>query len=105
MNIYIKKIKNTNGKIIETLWVNYTINGKRFRKSLEMENSKANYKRAEKEILPLLKYKLLNGELNQNKKIPTVEEYMNFSFELHKGGRCESTIYGHQKNYDKYRLN
>ena len=76
MNIYIKKVKNTQGQIIETLWVNYTINGKRFRKSLEMENSKANYKRAEKEILPLLKYKLLNGELNQNKKIPTVEEYM-----------------------------
>lgn len=102
MNIYIKKIKNTQGKIIETLWVNYTINGKRFRKSLEMENTKANYKRAENEILPLLQYKLLNGELNQNKKIPTIEEYMTFSFELHKGGRCQSTIYGHQKNYDKY---
>jgi integrase len=67
-----------------------------------MENTKANYKRAENEILPLLQYKLLNGELNQNKKIPTVEEYMNFSFELHKGSRCQSTIYGHQKNYDKY---
>ena len=102
MNIYIKQVKNTQGKIIETLWVNYTIHGKRFRKSLEMENTKANYKRAENEILPLLQYKLLNGELNQNKKVPTVEEYMAFSFELHKGARCQSTIYGHQKNYDKY---
>ena len=102
MNIYIKQVKNTQGKIIETLWVNYTINGKRFRKPLEMENTKANYKRAENEILPLLQYKLLNGELNQNKKVPTVEEYMAFSFELHKGARCQSTIYGHQKNYDKY---
>lgn len=102
MNIYIKKVKNTQGKIVETLWVNYTINGKRFRKPLEMENTKANYKRAESEILPLLQYKLLNGELNQTKKIPTIEEYMAFSFELHKGGRCQSTIYGHQKNYDKY---
>jgi integrase len=27
---------------------------------------------------------------------------MAFSFELHKGGRCKSTIYGHQKNYEKY---
>ena len=60
MNIYIKQVKNTQGKIIETLWVNYTINGKRFRKPLDMENTKANYKRAENEILPLLQYKLLN---------------------------------------------
>ena len=102
MNIYIKQVKNTKGQIKEWLWVNYTINGKRFRKPLDIENTKANYKRAENEILPLLQYKLMNGELNQNKKIPTVEEYMNFSFELHKGGRCQSTIYGHQKNYDKY---
>lgn len=102
MNIYIKQVKNSKGQIKEWLWVNYTINGKRFRKPLEMENTRANYKRAENEILPLLKYKLMNGELNPNKKIPTVEEYMNFSFELHKGGRCKSTIYGHQKNYDKY---
>lgn len=102
MNIYIKKVKNTQGKIIETLWVNYTINGKRFRRPLEMENTKANYRKAKNEILPLLQNKLLNGEVNQNKKIPTIEEYMNFSFELHEGGRCQSTIYGHQKNYDKY---
>lgn len=106
MNIYIKRVKNTQGGIIETLWVNYTINGKRFRKSLELENTKANYKRAENEILPMLKYKLMNGELNtHNKKIPTVGEYMNFSFELHSGNRSKSTIYGHIKNYDKYLKN
>ena len=103
MNIYIKRVKNTQGGIIETLWVNYTVNGKRFRKSLELENTKANYKRAENEILPMLKYKLMNGESNtHNKKIPTVDEYMKFSFELHSGNRSESTIYGHIKNYDKY---
>lgn len=106
MNIYIKRVKNTQGGIIETLWVNYTVNGKRFRKSLELENTKANYKRAENEILPMLKYKLMNGELNtHNKKIPTVDEYMNFSFELHSGNRSKSTIYGHIKNYDKYLKN
>ncbi|WP_404319467.1 tyrosine-type recombinase/integrase [Malaciobacter canalis] len=102
MNLYIKKVKNSKGQIKESLWVNFTLNGKRIRKPLNLENTKANYKRAEKEILPTLRYKLLNGELNQNKKIPTVDEYMIFSFELHKGGRCKSTIYGHQKNYDKY---
>ncbi|PHO12764.1 hypothetical protein CPG38_05720 [Malaciobacter marinus] len=102
MNLYIKKVKNTKGQIKESLWVNFTVNGKRIRKPLNLENTKANYKKAENEILPLLRYKLLNGELNNNKKIPTVEEYISFSFELHKGGRCKSTIYSHQKNYDKY---
>ena len=101
MNIYIKKVKNSKGQEKEWLWINYTINGKRFRKPLDMENTKSNYKRAENEILPLLQYKLLNGELNQNKKIPTVDEYMKFSFELHSGGRGKTTIYGHQKKYDK----
>ena len=101
MNIYIKKVKNSKGQEKEWLWINYTINGKRFRKPLDMENTKSNYKRAENEILPLLQYKLLNGELNQNKKIPTVDEYMKFSFELHSGGRGKTTIYGHQKYHIK----
>ena len=66
MNIYIKKVKNSKGQEKEWLWINYTINGKRFRKPLDMENTKSNYKRAENEILPILQYKLLNGELNQD---------------------------------------
>ncbi len=72
MNIYIKKVKDTQRvEKYEWIWINYTINGKRFRKPLELENTKANYKRAENEILPMLKYKLINGELNtQNKKNP-----------------------------------
>ena len=65
MNIYIKQVKNSKGQIKEWLWINYTINGKRFRKPLEMENTRANYKKAENEILPLLQYKLMNGELNR----------------------------------------
>jgi integrase len=105
MNIYIKKVKDSKGREKEWIWINYTINSKRFRKPLELENTKANYKKAENEILPMLKYKLLNGELNQNKKIPTVDEYMNISFDLHSGNRSESTIYGHQTNYNKYLKN
>ena len=105
MNIYIKKVKDSKGREKEWIWINYTINSKRFRKPLELENTKANYKKAENEILPMLKYKLLNGELNQNKKIATVDEYMNISFDLHSGNRSESTIYGHQTNYNKYLKN
>lgn len=103
MNLYIKKVKNKNGQVKKWIWVNFSLNGKRIRKPLNLEDTISNYKKAENELLPLLRYKLLNGELNTtNKEIQTVDEYIKFSFELHRGGRCESTIYGHQKNYDKY---
>ena len=68
MNIYIKKVKDSKGREKEWIWINYTINSKRFRKPLELEYTKANYKKAENEILPMLKYKLLNGELIKIKK-------------------------------------
>ncbi|MEA2018924.1 MAG: tyrosine-type recombinase/integrase [Campylobacterota bacterium] len=103
MNIYVKKIKNTKGNIKEELWVNFMLDNKRVRKSLKLLNTKANWKIAENDILPTLKYKLLNGELKkETSKMPTVNEYMEVSFELNEGERCGSTIYGHRKAYDKY---
>ena len=38
MNIYIKKVKDSKGREKEWIWINYTINSKRFRKPLELEN-------------------------------------------------------------------
>jgi integrase len=103
MNVFIKKVKNKDGKIKETLWVNFIVDNKRVRKSLKLENTKANYKKVINEILPTLKYKLLNGELKvDQKKMPIVDEYIKLSFELHSGNRIKSTIYGHLKNYNKY---
>jgi integrase len=100
MTIFIKKSKK-NGKVKETLWVNFMQHGKRKRKTLGLDNTKANMKRAEKEILPALQVQLNQGEYN-DAKIPTVLEYMEVSFELNSGKRSESTIYGHRLNYDNY---
>lgn len=103
MNIYVKKVKDTQGNIKEWLWINFTHNNKRIRKPLGLENTKTNRREAEKNILPELQKKLLTDKLDlTDKNIPTVDTYMKYSFELHRGSRCESTIYGNQKNYDKY---
>lgn len=103
MKLYIKKSKNKQGTK-ETLWVDFTHNGERYRKSLKLENTPTNKKFAEKTAIPTLQYKIISGEFFKNKKneIPTVDEYMERSFELRKGGRCSSTIYAHEKNYVKY---
>lgn len=103
MNLFIKTTKNKNGKTTESIWVNFTMDGKRYRKSLKMKYTNANYKRAEKEILPTLQYKLLNGEMKkENKYIPTIDEFIDYSFELHRGMRNKNTEYGHKKNYENY---
>jgi len=103
MNLYIKKVKNTKGEVKEWLWVNFTENGKRFRKPLKLENTKSNYKKAKEEILPILKYKLLNKDLKKyTSKIPTVNEFIKTSFELNEGGRINSTIKSHKRNYNNH---
>lgn len=100
MNIYIKKVTNKEGLTKEWLWVNFTQNGKRFRRPLKLENTKANFKKAQDEILPTLKYKLLNSDIKQyTSKIPTVDEFIEVSFELNEGERISSTIKSHKRNY------
>ena len=83
MNIYVKTIKNTKGVTKETLWIRFTYNGKLHRKSLQLDNTKANLKLAKTQILPMMQMKLLNGEFFKN-KVPTLNEYYEKSFELHK---------------------
>jgi len=103
MKLYVKKSTNKQG-IKETLWIDFTHNGERYRKSLKLENTSANRRIAETKLIPTLQYKVVSGEFFKNTKneIPTVNEYIKRSFELRKGERCSSTIYAHGKNYDKY---
>ena len=63
MKIYIKKVKNSKGDVKEWLWVRFSHNGKNYRKTLELENTKANMRLAKNEIMPLMQVKLYSGEL------------------------------------------
>ena len=94
-NINKKTRKDKNGKIIKTeLWYSYTHLGKRFRKPLGLEDTKANRKFVENEIFPDLLVKFKTGTLFNNselEKIPTVNEYIVKSLDLHKYKRKQDT--------------
>jgi len=80
------------------LWITFYHQSKRYRKSLNLDDTKANRKLAINKIMPEIQYKLNTGEFfnNEKQKVPTVGEYMPISFELHSESRRELT----QKGYD-----
>ena len=91
-----KKIrKDKNGKILKVeLWYSYTQDGKRVRKPLGLEDTKANRKFVQNEIFPDLLVQYRTGTLFNNtndKKIPTVNEYIVISLDLHKHKRKACT--------------
>lgn len=101
MKIYIKKVKNSNGDIKEWLWVRFSHQGKNYRKTLNLENTKANMRLAKNEIMPTLQLKLVNGELFE-KSVPTVDEYSKMSFEIHSATRKQSTQNDYRISYEKH---
>jgi len=65
-------------------------NGKRQRKSLKLENTPENKKRAVNVIIPKLTLALNKGEFFKN-KLPTVHEFVLKSINMHKSDRSENT--------------
>ena len=100
MKIYIKTVKSSKGTK-EWIWIRFTYQGVNHRKTLNLENTKANMKLAKNEIMPKMQLKLYSGELFE-KKIPTVDEYSKLSFELHSKTRKESTQTDYRISYNKH---
>jgi len=87
------------------LWVRFNLDGSKVRKSLNLDDTKANRKLAMTQLIPQMILKVHSGEFFNNhtvKTIPTIDEYIVTSFKLHRGHRCDSTQYAHEKNYKKY---
>jgi len=101
MKLYIKKVKNSKGQIKEWIWVRFSHNGKNYRKSLQLENTKANMRFAKNVMLPQMQLKLYNGEFFE-KPIPTINEYAKISFELHQATRKQTTQNDYRIAYEKH---
>ena len=101
MKLYIKKVKNSQGKVKEWIWIRFSHNGKNYRKTLGLENTKANMKLAKNEIMPQMQLKLYSGELFE-KTVPTVDEYAKVSFDMHRQTRKESTQADYRISYEKH---
>ena len=78
------------------MWITFYHQSKRFRRTLNLDDTKANRKFATQQIIHEIQYKLNNRvffetEAKQKNKIPTVEEFSSVSFEIHKHERRELT--------------
>jgi len=98
MRIYVKKSNNKSGAK-EMLWIDFSHNGKRYRKSLKLENTPANIKLAKQKILPRIQLQVYNGEFFKT-TIPTVAEFMPKSLAIHKSSRRKVTQDGYVGAYN-----
>ncbi|WP_345984786.1 tyrosine-type recombinase/integrase [Sulfurimonas sp. HSL-1656] len=84
------KLITRNGK----LWITFYHQSKRYRRSLGLDDNKANRALATNKILPEIIYKLNSGMFfDKETTIPTVSEYALTSFALHEHHRKASTKY------------
>ncbi|QOY52293.1 tyrosine-type recombinase/integrase [Candidatus Sulfurimonas baltica] len=100
MRLYVKKTKNKQG-VKESLWIDFTHNGERHRKPLNLGNTPANKKIALNHMIPTIQLAVSTGEFFKNKMI-TVSEYMDKSFELQSSNRKAPTIEDYRSKYNKH---
>lgn len=83
------------------MWITFYHLSKRHRRSLNLDDNKANRKLALTVIIPEIQYKLNSGTFFEVDKstIPTVGEYSNISFELHSNQRKETTKYDYESSF------
>ena len=89
MRLYVKKTKNKQG-FKETLWIDFTHNGVRYRKPLKLDNTPSNRKIAKNHMIPAILQKISTGEFFKN-IIPTFDEFSQKSFDMHSQSRKQTT--------------
>ena len=73
------------------LWVRFSLNGEVIKKSLNIEDSKANRKLATTQIIPQILLKMHSGEFFENKIVPTVKEMIDISLKMNRASRKDNT--------------
>lgn len=89
------KLISRNGK----LWITFYHQSTRYRRTLGLDDTKANRKLATNKIIPEIVYKLNSGEFfekEKQNKVPTVSEYAKISLQLHSQTRKASTSYDYE---------
>jgi len=84
------------------LWVRFSLNGEVIKKSLNIEDTKANRKLAKTQIIPQMILKVHSGEFFENKIVPTVKEMIDISLKMNKASRKENTHKAYRYNLNKY---
>lgn len=95
------KLINRKGK----LWITFYHQSKRYRRSLKLDDTKANRKLAETKLIPEIVHKLNQDEFLKTtnvKKVPIVDEFMKVSFEIHDVYRRPLSQRDHKFLYERH---
>lgn len=87
-------VKMTQPKLFKRgvkLWVRFSLNGENIRKPLNLEDSKANRKIAENQIIPQMILKVHSGEFFENKIVPTIKQMIDMSLSMNRANRKQAT--------------
>ncbi len=85
------------------MWITFYHQSKRYKKSLNLNDTKRNRKLAQEKLIPEIQYKLNTGEFFKNEtKIPTIDEFVKKSFEIHEATRKYSTHIDYVNGYYRY---
>lgn len=84
------------------LWINFSLDGKYTRRSLSLEDNKANRKLATTQIIPQVVLSIHSGEFFENTIVPTLNEYSKVSFDCHRNERKHTTNTDYQNIYNKH---
>ena len=98
-------VKMTQPKIFTRgvkLWVRFSLDGEIIRKSLNLEDNKANRKIATTQIIPQMLLKAHSGEFFENKTVPTIKELINISMDMNKNNRKYLTTKGYRLVFDNH---
>jgi len=93
-------LTSRNGK----LWITFYHQSTRYRRSLELDDTKKNRKVAEQQIIPEIVYKLNQGMFfkseSKQEEVPTLNKLSEISFEIHKHERRELTQANYIRKYE-----
>ena len=69
------------------LWIRFSLDGEVIKKSLNIEDTKANKKLATTQIIPQMLLKVHSGEFFDTTTVPTLKEMIEKSLKMHEGSR------------------
>lgn len=95
-------LTSRNGK----LWITFYHQSSRYRRSLELDDTKKNRKLAEQQIIPEIVYKLNHGMFfkseSTKEEVPTLNNFSKISFEIHKHERRALTQENYIRKYEQH---
>jgi integrase len=88
------------------IWLDFNVNGRRYRRSTKLEDTPSNRKLVNKEIAPQIQAAIIRGEYDPDKKkiVPTVKEFGYRSLDLHRHEREDEVTKAYKLNFEKHIL-